>query len=467
MLYPLSSHLNHPFESRSRCESSALFFVLLMLAGTFARAAEPTEKLRTDAKESLASFRVYLPTIRLKSLRDNERQSVADLEKWLKYYDVWLEGGVVNLLQRGQIEEQYHRSRVRALRIDTDYRDSVDQFTSRFRVSEERRRQMEDAAIVPLTKVFQRFEELSRDSEAALAKLNQTGDSKDVAQVRPELVKILTESALVENTNFPKRFLKHWRDSEKIDDTHQIMQKVLKEREDLHRLRMREVQLIAKQQKLAEAERQRMADLKFELDTDEFQHGLLLYEKQPWKDKDDGLQRLRHQREAFFDLVRIFLTLLGHARIERLERLEQSWPGLAPVRIADLDLLSCKLDKAEETVTSLLKTPDAQRAGRKKIRRVRALADSYRIQQRIFQLTCLRREAIKNKIASPPDIHSDPALGVPLLGIGQRESFGAPTLPEAIRESCEVRTQLLQTWIDYQIVRIDLFDDLGLSPPDR
>lgn len=452
---------------RTKWGSRVLVVAVVLFSGRLAAAAPAEEK--PDAKEPAATFRAYYPTIRLKALLDNERQSVADLEEWLRTYDVWLEGGLVNLMQRSQIEVELHRSQLRALRLDTDYRDSLDQFTSRFNVSAERRRKMEDAARSPLTMLFRRFDEFSRDLDAASIKSNEMGQAEDVAKVRPALVKILTESPLVKNTTFPDRFLKRWDEWKKIDDRNKLLDRIIKDRKDLAQIRIRQAELAGNQQELPDADRQRREALKFESDLGEFQLGLLLYEKQPWKKSDDELKRLRDQREVFFDLIRIFRTLLDHVYVERFGRLVQSWPGLAPVKIKNVDLLACKWDKAEETVSSLLKSPDGQLAGRKKIRHVRKLAESYRIQQQLFQVAFQQRGGIKGMISSPPAPHTDLLLELPLLGLDRqanKEHFGMPTLPETIREYSQVRRQLLRTWIDYQIIRLDLYNDLGM-PPDR
>jgi hypothetical protein len=456
---------------RTKWGSRVLAVALMLLGGNLANTAPPPDQEKSDAKGSPASLRAYLPTIRLKALLDNERQSVADLQQWLRKYAVWLEGGAVNLMQKGQIEEEYQRSRLRALRLDADYHDSLDEFTSRFRISEEGRKQMENAALSPMTMQLRHFEEFSRDTEAAINKPYEMASAEDVAKIRPALVKILTESALVKNTTFPKRFLKLWDEWKKIEDRRKLMDRITKIREDLFQLRLREAELAGKPQELPEADRKRMETLKFELDVGEFQLGLLIYEKQSWKNIENDAQRLKQMRERFFGLTRIFQTLLEHAYTEQFNRLVQSWPALAPVKIKDVDLLACKPDKAEETVTSLLKTPDAQREGRKKIRRLRTLAESYPIQQRLFRLASSLRENRSKWASSPP---SDNAPDIPKLEFAGPLSTPPPRpgpdlatelLLKAEASFARAKRQLLQTWIDYQMVRLDVYNDLGLSPP--
>lgn len=459
---------------RPQLGSRVLFLALVLFGGGLIAAAAPPDREKPNAKESPASFRAYLPTIRLKALRDNERQAVADLEEWLGRYEVYLEGGLVNLAQRGQLEEEYHRSRLRALRLDMDYRDSLDQYTSRSRDSEERRRLMEDAAIKSILKVFQRFEELSRNYESALNELSLCEDTKDVAKLRPGLIKLLTESALVKNTSLPKRFLKQWDEWKKINDKNEAMDRILKNRKDFRKFRTRQYELAEKQQTLPEADRQRMGALKFEIDVCEFQLALLYYEEQPWKKDQDEARRAKHRREMLDGIGRSVTTLLDYSYVERQTRLAQSWPRMAPVKVKDMDLLAGEPTKAERTVTSLLKAPDAQLAGKKKVRRIRTLSESYPIQQRLFYLAFVLRENLKTEQnnANKPPPGGDVILPGLVGPVGRRPSFDdRPYAPEAIlkREIAikQARRQLLRTWIDYQMLRLDLYNALGIAPPER
>lgn len=472
MSHPLSSQSDELAVSRSRNRSRVLLCVVLMLAGSLASAADPPAKAKTDGKEAAAHFRAYLPVIRLKAKLDSERQEVANLEEWLRKYEIWLEGGAVNLIERSQIEEGYHRSRVRVLRLDADYRDSLDQFTSRFRISAERRRQMEDAATSPLTKVFQRYAKFTRDFEASLFQLIETESEKDVAKVRPSLVKVLTESALVKDTTLPKRFLKHWDEWRKMDDRDKILKQITEKRSEIDQLRERQAELALKEQDLPETDRQRLEALKFERDVGEFQFALLIYEKQPWKVMKDDEERIKRRREIINGFDRTVQTLLDYAYVERLNRLYQSWPGIDPVKVKDMDLLTSTADKAAAMITSLLKSPDAQLAGKKKVRHLRTLAESYPIQKRLFHIAFLQRQLQKN----PPKRSSDPGSDLILPGlvgpVGPRPTIDKrPFAPGPIlkREAAfkQAKRQLLQTWIDYQMLRLDLYSDLGLSVPDR
>jgi hypothetical protein len=112
-------------------------------------------------------------------------------------------------------------------------------------------------------------------------------------------------------------------------------------------------------------------------------------------------------------------------------------------------------------------------AGKKKVRQLRMLAKSYQIQPRLFALAFLRREIIRDAQYMPP-----PSAPLPLPPAGQilsisltppstmdNSAFETPRVIDAHRSLSRAKQQLLQSWIDYQMVRLDLYSDLGLSPP--
>ena len=148
MYRTFSSRCVKPISHRPPWVGRILLGVFLLFAGVSARAAEPDEK--PAAKRSQAELRACLPTIRKKALFDNERENAAALRRCLGMYEVFLEGGLANTLDKGQVETAFLRSGIRVWQRETEYRDSVDEFTSRVRSAPDRRQQMEDATISPL-----------------------------------------------------------------------------------------------------------------------------------------------------------------------------------------------------------------------------------------------------------------------------------------------------------------------------
>ena len=109
--------------------------------------------------------------------------------------------------------------------------------------------------------------------------------------------------------------------------------------------------------------------------------------------------------------------------------------------------------------------------GKKKVRHLCTLAESYPIQKRLFQIAFMQREQL-NKEPSP----SPPAADLLLPGlVGPIEPRPSPDNrryaagPVLKREAAikRARQELLQTWIDFQMLRLDLYGDLGLSAPER
>jgi hypothetical protein len=452
--------------------SRILLFALLPFCGSWSSAAENPSKEKADANESRGLFRSYLPTIRLKALLDNERQSVADLENWLIKYDLWLPGGLVTSRQRQPIAEELLLGRLRVLRRETAYRDSLDRFTRRFRATDEQRRQMEDEAISHLRSHIQRFKELSHDLESIRVEVARVKDPGQVSKVRPKLEMCLTESSLVKNTAFRKKFLNQWAERKTIDDTKQLLKQTVENRKGLQLLQARQSKLAEESRKLSDVDQQRLADLKFAVSLDSFQFSLLMYEKRPWEGIEDVDKRRKRQSNAFDAMLMTFRPLLESAFLEQKNRLIHSWSKLAPLKVKEVDLLAGDDDRAERTVALPLKTPDAQLAANSKVRQLRSLAKSYSIQQQLFVMSFIDWHMFKDEqmwpSSPPPEDVPNPAG---LIGpIGPRPSLVNPAYaPEPLLklESSLTRAKrlLLETWIDYQIIRLDLYGDLGMSPP--
>ncbi len=89
-------------------------------------------------------------------------------------------------------------------------------------------------------------------------------------------------------------------------------------------------------------------------------------------------------------------------RHERFEKLRNSWPALPPARIDGVDLLACEHEKAEGTVAALAKKPDAAAGARSAVRNVRALAETYPLQQRLFELATFDVEIALVEFDAPP-----------------------------------------------------------------
>lgn len=485
---------------------SILAFVAVCLTGillfgdSWASAADTPAKEKADNKESLAQLRAYLPAIRCKALLENERQTVAQLKKFLALTRTFVEGGLVDSVQAGQVEEALLRARLRLLQRETHYHDSLDEFTQRSNISAERRQEMENATFLPLTNLIRRFETLSSDSEEVVKEALGLFRTEDVGKVRPALVKLLTMSALVKDTTLPKQFRKEWAEWQKLERIDEISDKLSKmrqeflrrEREGLRRGKQwkgkpEKAPLLddgdqetdsgraggsGKRSRVPRRDDQNLEAQHFSCEVGSLEFDLRVYERQPWKSLIEQYDRLFRRHVQYTRVETAFRAVSKHAYNERFRSLCHSWPGLSPARVKEVDLIASEDSTAEEAVTRMLKSPNAQVKGKKKVRYLRTSAKSYRLEQELFVLAFKRQTEILDALLYPkrsPDVDQDGLIGFfdPDKARPAFNPFDAAKQIDAYRSLSQARRRLLQTWIDYQMVRLDLYHDLGVSPPDR
>src|SRR5262249_34681574 len=107
----------------------------------------------------------------------------------------------------------------------------------------------------------------------------------------------------------------------------------------------------AAKQPVGEAEQRRLQEVEAAIALGQFERALRRYEQQPWQQEADPEARLRRHAALSRDVLNAFTLVLGEANNERLAQLRASWPTLAPVQVAGIDLLRAELAQAEEVVT--------------------------------------------------------------------------------------------------------------------
>lgn len=402
-----------------------------------------------------AQQRSYLPALLQKALLENERAHGRSLESSLQLFKTLGEAGMLSRQQVDQVEQDLLQAQIRVLRRETDHRDAVDSFKVRFDAPADALQKIEEAALLPLTRQFQRFEDIYKDRDAVRDELVRNDDPAKAPALRALLRRLLTGSALVKGTAFGPHIAAHWAKWEKTP--HKDLQ------EGLRSYRDRRDTLLASRAALeakggAEASPpgtlRELETIELHINLVDLERILRTYESQPWKAEKNRPER---HRALLAELQGAFGRVLERAVAERTAQDRQTWPQLAPVRLEGVDLLSCDLPKAERIVTSLFKNPDAALAGRIKMRQVRTLAETYRHQQGLFELAQTRVRGTLDALMSPPD----PGGRAPAPSAGSLTQ----QLLDAQRSFADLKSQLISTWIDYQILRLDLYRDLALTPP--
>lgn len=429
----------------------AVSFVIVA-CGTLAVGPTRADPPKPEAKPARAAQPDYLPLLLQKAAFQNEREYADTLTRSHQIFEALRESGAVSSLHADQVEQELLQTRVRVVQREVDLRDAIDQFKRRFDLTAEGLRKAEEVALDPLAGHLRRFDDVFRDYDAARTELSKGAPPQDAAKLRPLVRRVLTGSALVKETRLGKQLAAQLDEWEKGKDLDGALRKY---RDERARLLDRRTELRAQEKPIPPADAQRLEEVALQIDLADLERSLRAYEEQFGNGNNGGNVQRRHA--AFREVAAAAGGVLHWAVPDRLAQLRRSWPAPAPVRLTGVDVLACDADKAEQVVESLSKNPDGAVAGKARVRKVRALAETYRLQQRLFEISHLRaRVEMDTLVASSELVPVQLPAGAAEL---TRQLLGAQ------RTLGEVKGQLVGTWIGYQTARFDLYRDLGLTPP--
>jgi len=287
----------------------------------------------------------YLSTLLQAEQRQLDIFSLEKLEANLKLGKAMAEGGDISELQVEQFEQQVLTRRTNLLSDQLQYLQSLDSFKLQLGLPTALPIELEDTPFRPLNQQFQRYEDLFNQYVAASDEPDHFG-TREQAQLRNELRRIFTTSALVQGTRFRGQIEKRWAGWEKL--TADGLQKRLEQLgEERRRLYARRDDLQAKGQALPAEDQQRLNELSFEIGLGNFEKQLRQYESQPWKKAANPTAR--QQLELRY-VGAPFVEVLTEARNERLEQVRETWPDLARLCVNGVDLLKANLDEAQTAV---------------------------------------------------------------------------------------------------------------------
>jgi hypothetical protein len=429
---------------------------VVLLAGARSGDAGADQPVRDrPARRDPASLRDYLPILLQKALLDSEREQVHPLDDLLKLARALEEGGEFSQTQVDAVERALLDARVRVREREAKYQNAMDQFQLHFRAGPQRLHQLEETSVGPLQQHLREFQKVSADFRAALAWLNPAGAPDRAPKLRADLHAHVAAASLVKGTRFGNQLETDWKAWEKRSEDG-MAKGLAAYHEERRRLLDKQTDLEINGQALPAADRQRLDEVNFQLDLGNFEPALRDYESQPWKDLAKPQLRQRRQQSLFVAVGSTYVTVLTAVRDERLGQLRARWPTLPTVRVEGTDLVAGDPQKAERTLASRLKTPEALTTGKRDLRAVRTLAEMYRLQQRSFALAYLQVEDTFLELGAPSPPSGSFAIRVSALI--RQELQGQRALTRA-------RGQLIRTWVQYLTARLDLYRDLNLPPP--
>jgi hypothetical protein len=303
----------------------------------------------------------YLSAILERTVLINYYKNIQALQRFLRIFDVWLEGGLINQVQRGQIEQRLLGSYESILGQQVSFRVSLDQLKQQLGLPMTVPLDIAPGPLQPMINIIEGYEKLYINHQRVITNLDSYGRSTEAKQLRARLRRLLERATLLRGTKsqeFILRRLPYWENFAK-DRTWDERRKALEEedrklRGPLSAIRLKKAE--SPGEKIPKEDLDREAELKFDLDLLEYELGLSIYEREEWNtDKEinsirdaamrEGL-RTRMAREQFFGTHRIFLTVVDHAYVERLADIKQLWPNLIPCRAKGVDVLAATEDEA-------------------------------------------------------------------------------------------------------------------------
>jgi hypothetical protein len=291
----------------------------------------------------------YLTTLLESAQMLLDQYNIEKLEGFLRLAEATKEGGDISQLQVDQFEQQLLRGRSQLLTDQQQYLDSLDRFKLQLGLPTDLALELDDAPFRPLTRQFQRFEDVFNQYIAAGNEAQRFGGPQDVAKVRGELRRLLTTSAIVRGTRFATRIAGRWDAWAKLSDN-ELAKRLAQLGEERRRLLDKRADLEVKGEALSAPDQQRVDELDREILLGDFEKALRNYEAQSWKNMTEPARSARQQRE-FRYVINGYLVVLIEARNERIDRTREQWPELAPLCVNGVDLLKVGLNEGETAVT--------------------------------------------------------------------------------------------------------------------
>ncbi|MDW8243988.1 MAG: TolC family protein [Thermogemmata sp.] len=280
----------------------------------------------------------------------NQRKNVAELERLLRLYRAFREGGQQSDLQVGQVEVSMLGSRANLLNGGggapglRQYLDQLDNFKLQLGLPLTVDLDLDDAPLRPIREQLTRFEAIYADLRAVEEAARQFDPQEPVERFRERWRRLLTESALVKGTDFARGIEQRWESWQRLNQE-QWQQRMGRLRQERTELLNRRTERQQKGEPEPPQEIALLETLENELALGVFEQAVRQYEQQPWL-KEKGPQRESVQAAAFREVVNSFYQVVLEARGERLRRVRQQWPALPPVLVEGVDILQSSLDEA-------------------------------------------------------------------------------------------------------------------------
>jgi outer membrane protein TolC len=288
----------------------------------------------------------YLGTLLQFVQIDIDRANIANLQKFIRLFEGFKEGGDVSQLQVDQVEQQLLQGRSSLLTDEQQYLDSMDQFKLQLGLPTDTAVTIDERPMQPLIRQFRRFEQVLAEFDAVGKEAANFADPAQVGKFRSELTRLATTAPLVKGTSFPKKFPARWKvwSDLSADDLKKRLKDLTEERQ---KLLDKQIDLEKAGKPFPPADRQRLVELEYDIDLGSFEQSLRAYEGQPWKTENNPARQRQQQILSFRLVVNAFVLVMGEARAERIDQIRELWPKVPALLVDGKDLLEGDLDEAQ------------------------------------------------------------------------------------------------------------------------
>ena len=250
-----------------------------------------SENLGRGIGENLTAPTIgFLPILQSGAIVINNKKNVETLERYLRQYQAFREGGQLSDLQVGLVEVQMLNTRATLLgSVGTTgapgsirgYLDAIDNFKLQLGIPETVALDLDIGPLKPIHRQLTKYERIYADVREAEAQAHNFNVNEPVAVLRERWRKLLTGSGLVKGTNFSKKIGDRWDSLGKLSDD-QLTEQLGKLREERSKLLDEKADRQLKGIPDPPEALRRIAELEYDIDLAFFERDVRNYEKQPW-----------------------------------------------------------------------------------------------------------------------------------------------------------------------------------------
>jgi hypothetical protein len=288
-----------------------------------------------------------LGTIQDWAVLTNNYKNVRSLQNFLDRFHTFQEGGLVNPVQVGQVEQTLLQSIEGVLTAHATYRVDYDEVKTQIGIPITVPLVFDDSLYRPIFRQLYRYETLATEYQAAIDANLALNRPEDLKQLRARLHQQLRDAAISRGTQSLQAIERLWAEWEKLPNQPPLqkplnnrLRQLLEERRKL--LDLNEA-YAAKNQPLPEKDARRLDELELDIDVGKLERTLRGFEA--------TLAKVGGQPIVTFRMVhRDFVTLFEWAYKEQEDKIRESWPALPPYCVNGVDILSADEDVALDTV---------------------------------------------------------------------------------------------------------------------